>query len=461
VKSASGKSASWHLRQRKDKIPPLAHHGQLSVVRVDGAGLFSGLHSCGCWCNHLGVTAQRNMQAVLELMSQGKLPVEKLTSHRFPIDRAPEAYDLITSRREPFLGLLLEYAHSTEKLRRRINLRAADSRSDALGVSLIGAGNFARLVMLPVLMKMNGIAWRGICTAKGFHAEHTGRRTGFEFATTDAAEIWNDKDTAAVFLATRHDLHAELVIAALRAGKHVFVEKPLCIRAEELERIAACIEELGDHCPLLTVGFNRRFAPATKRVKEFFAGARPLSLSYRFSPGYIPGDHWTQDEEVGGGRIVGEACHAIDSCVAIAGSPPVKVYAESVAKSGGIETSDDRVFITLRHADGSISSISYQTGGDSAFPAERIEVMGGGRTAVIDAWQDLELWRNGKLERLSAKKEKGHKEEFAAFLSACRSGGPAPIPWDQLYGVTWASLMAMRSLREGSPFALEAFEEEA
>ncbi|MCL5743430.1 MAG: Gfo/Idh/MocA family oxidoreductase, partial [Acidobacteria bacterium] len=406
-------------------------------------------------------TAQRNMQAVLELMSQGKLPVEKLTSHRFPIDRAPEAYDLITSRREPFLGLLLEYAQVAEKPRRRIDLRAAGSRSDSLGVSVIGAGNFARLVMLPALTKMDGIAWRGICTAKGFHAERTGRNTGFEFAATDTAEIWNDKDTAAVFVTTRHDLHANLVIAALRAGKHVFVEKPLCIRAEELQRIAACVEELGGHCPLLTVGFNRRFAPATRRVAEFVAGARPLSLSYRFSPGYLPGDHWTQDEDVGGGRIVGEACHAIDTCVAIAGSPPVKVYAESVAKTGGIETSDDRVFITLRHADGSVSSISYQTGGDSAFPAERIEVLGGGRTAVIDAWQNVELWRNGKLERSSAKKDKGHQEEFAAFLSACRSGGPAPIPWGQLYGVTWASLMAVRSLREGSPFALGASEEEA
>lgn len=406
-------------------------------------------------------TAQRNMQAVLELISQGKLPVEKLTSHRFPIDRAADAYELITSRREPFLGLVLEYSHSTEKPQRRIDLRTAASRSDALGVSFLGAGNFARLIMLPALTKMSGIAWRGICTAKGFHAEHTGRRTGFEFATTDAAEVWNDKDTAAVFIATRHDLHAGLVIAALRAGKHVFVEKPLCIRAEELESVAACIKELGDHCPLLTVGFNRRFAPATKRVEEFFAGARPLSLSYRFSSCYIPGDHWTQDEEVGGGRIIGEACHAIDTCVAIAGSPPVKVYAESVAKSGGIETSDDRVFITLRHADGSISSISYQTGGDSAFPAERIEVLGGGRTAVIDAWHDVELWRNGKLERWPAKRDKGHQEEFAAFLAACRSGGPPPIPWDQLYGVTWASLMAVRSLREGSPFALEVLEEEA
>jgi predicted dehydrogenase len=396
-------------------------------------------------------TAQRNMQAVLDLMSQGKLPVERLTSHRFPIDQATEAYDLITSRREPFLGLLLEYADPEEKLQRRIELRATGSRSNALGVSLIGAGNFTRLVMLPALMKMNGIAWRGICTAKGFHAEHTGRTTGFEFASTDVAEIWNDRDTAAVFITTRHDLHAELVIAALRAGKHVFVEKPLCIRVEELDRIAACIEELGDHCPLLTVGFNRRFAPATKCVKEFFAGVRPLSLSYRFSPGYIPGDHWTQDEEVGGGRIVGEACHAIDTCVAIAGSPPVKVYAESVAKSGGIETSDDRVFITLRHADGSISSISYQTGGDIAFPAERIEVLGGGRTAVIDAWRDVELWRNGKLERMSAKKDKGHQGEFSMFLSACQSGGPAPIPWDQIYGVTWASFAAVQSLREGFP----------
>jgi predicted dehydrogenase/threonine dehydrogenase-like Zn-dependent dehydrogenase len=405
-------------------------------------------------------TAQRNMQAVLDLMSQDKLPVERLTSHRFSIDRAPDAYDLITSRREPFLGLLLEYPHSAEKCQRRINLRVGQSRpASTLGVSLIGAGNFARLVMMPALMKMTGVSWRGVCTAKGFHAEHTGRHTGFEFATTDAEELWNDKDTAAVFITTRHDLHADLVIAGLRSGKHVFVEKPLCIRPDELDRISACIEELGPRCPLLTVGFNRRFAPATTRVKDFFVGAGQLSISYRFSPGYIPGDHWTQDEEVGGGRIVGEACHAIDTCVAIAGSPPVKVYAESVAKGGTIETSDDRVFITLRHADGSISAISYQTGGDSAFPVERIEVLGGGRTAVIDAWQDVELWRNGKLQRSSAKKDKGHQEEFARFLSACRSGAPAPIPWDQLYGVTWASLMAMRSLREGSPFILETCEE--
>ena len=235
--------------------------------------------------------------------------------------------------------------------------------------------------MLPALSEIGGINWRGICTAKGITAESTGQRAGFEFATTDAAEIWNDAATSAVFIATRHNLHADLVIAALRAGKHVFVEKPLCIAEEELDRIAACVEELGEECPILTVGFNRRFAPGTARLKSFFSGVAPLSITYRFAPPHIPPDHWTQDPDIGGGRIIGEACHAIDTCVAIADSPPVKVYAESAGMTGSLQTSDDRVFVTMRHANGSISSVSYQAGGDTAFPAERIEVIASGRSA--------------------------------------------------------------------------------
>jgi predicted dehydrogenase/threonine dehydrogenase-like Zn-dependent dehydrogenase len=400
-------------------------------------------------------TAQRNMQAVLDLMAQGRLPVEKLTSHRFPIDHAAEAYELITSNREPFLGILLEYPPVSEIHCRRLELRARASSSGQLGVSMICAGNFTRLIMIPALSKLEGISWRGICTAKGVNAEHTGRRSGFQFATTDTAKIWDDPETSAVFIATRHDLHADLVVAALRAGKHVFVEKPLCIDLEELNRIEICVQELGDRCPLLTVGFNRRFAIATSIVKEFFANIAPLSLSYRFSPGPIPADHWTQDIEVGGGRIVGEACHAIDTCVAIAGSPSARVYAESVAKTGGVETTDDRVFITIRHRNGSISSISYQAGGDKAFPAERIEVFGGGRTAVVDSWNEIQLWTGNRCRKISGKKDKGHAAEFSAFLSACRDGGSWPIPWEQLYSVTWASLAAVQSLREGFPVEAE------
>jgi predicted dehydrogenase len=283
------------------------------------------------------------------------------------------------------------------------------------------------------------------------NAEHTGRGKGFAFAASDVAEVWKDAETDAVFIATRHDLHADLVVQALRAGKHVFVEKPLCIREEELEVIEATVEELGERCPVLMVGFNRRFAPATAKVRDFLRGAGPLSVSFRFSPGAIPPEHWTQDEDVGGGRIVGEACHAIDTCTALVGSPPVRVHAESVAREGGLQTTDDRVFLTLRHADGSISSVSYQAGGDKGFPAERIEAFGGGRTAVIDAWDAVELWSGGKRARESGGKDKGHRSELEVFLAACRAGGAWPIPRDQLLAVSRAAVLAVRSLREGLP----------
>jgi predicted dehydrogenase/threonine dehydrogenase-like Zn-dependent dehydrogenase len=397
---------------------------------------------------HVRWTAQRNMQAVLDLMAAGKLPVERLTTHRFKVDRASEAYDLITARKEPFLGVVIEYGEP-EAPRRTVRLKAPAAAAGNLGVSLIGAGNFARLVMLPMLSKMPGLAWRGICTAKGVTAENTGTRGGFEFATTDVEEILADKTTGVIFIATRHDLHAGLVTAALRAGKHVFVEKPLCIAASELAEITATVEELGAKCPMLTVGFNRRFAPAVGRLKSFFGATAPLTLSYRFAPPYIPKEHWTQDIEVGGGRIIGEACHAIDTCVAIAGSVPVKVYAESVGGAESLETTDDRTAITIRHANGSVSIVSYQAGGDSGFPMERIEVLGRGRTAVVNNWQDGELWSKGKCEKFSA--EKGHRAEFAAFIEACRKGGDWPISWGDLRGVTWASIAAVESLREGAP----------
>ena len=400
---------------------------------------------------HARWTAQRNMQAVLDTVAAGRLPVDKLTTHRFPIDDAARAYELITGGQEPFLGIVIDYPPAPEKLVRKLVLRPSARSADKLGVSVIGAGNFARLVMLPALGHARGIAWRGLATAKGMGAEHTGTKMGFAFAATDVEEVFKDDQTQAVFVATRHDLHAELVLSALRAGKHVFVEKPLCIRAEELAAIGRCVEELGERCPILTVGFNRRFAKATRELAASFQGRGPLSVSYRFAPGPIPASAWPQDEDVGGGRIIGEACHAIDTCTALIGSPPVKVFAESVGSVRGLETSDDSAFITLRHEDGSISSISYQARGDRAFPPERIEVFGGGSVGVVENWDAVELWQGGKCKRSSGGKDKGHRAEFEAFIAAAREGGPWPIPWAHLYGVTWASLMAVQSLREGVP----------
>ncbi len=405
---------------------------------------------------HARWTAQRNMQAVLETIAQGKLPVERLTSHRFPIDRAPEAYDIITSGREPVLGIVLSYPDPPPARRPRQELKARRGTAQGFGISLVGAGNFARLVMMPALSRLKGFDLRGLCSAKGMNAVFSGEKLGFSFATTELAELLNDDRTGAVLIATRHDLHAEMVVAALRAGKHVFVEKPLCIKPDELNAITACVDELGPSCPMLMVGFNRRFARATQQLREHFQGVTPLSVHFRFAPGPIPANAWPQDDDVGGGRIIGEACHAIDTCTALVGSPPVRVFAESVAKVGGVETTDDRAFITLRHDNGGISSISYQAGGDRAGPVERIEAFGGGRTGVVDGWDEIELWRDGHSTRAKGGKDKGHEAELRRFFETCQSGGDWPIPWADLHGVTWASLAAVRSLREGVPITTES-----
>lgn len=398
---------------------------------------------------HARWTAQRNMQAVLETIAEGKLPVDRLTTHRFPVERASEAYQLITSK-EPVMGVVLSYPETTTPPRRRVELRSAPS-SKGFGISMVGAGNFARLVMMPVLSRLGGFELRGLCSAKGLNAVFSGESMGFSFATTDLGEILADDRTGAVLITTRHDLHAEMTIAALRAGKHVFVEKPLCIKPEELDAISACVDGLGSKCPMLMVGFNRRFAPATEKLREHFRGLTPLSVDFRFAPGPIPASAWPQDGDIGGGRIVGEACHAIDTCTAIIGSPPVRVFAESVGPVGGVETTDDRVFITMRHENGGLSNISYQAGGDRAGPAERIEVFGGGRTAVVEEWDQVQLWKGGDVTRASGGKDKGHAEELKRFLDACRSGGSWPIPWGDLHSVTWASFAAVQCLRDGAP----------
>jgi predicted dehydrogenase len=261
--------------------------------------------------------------------------------------------------------------------------------------------------------------------------------------------IWSDDATGSVFIATRHDLHAELAAASLRAGKHTFVEKPLAITIPQLEKVREAVEA-SSAPPILLIGLNRRFAPATKLVREFFGATTPLVTTFRFAVPVLPKDHWTHDEEVGGGRLVGEACHAIDTCVAITGSPIEEIHATSVGRSGGIETSDDRVIITMRHQNGSISTVTYVAGGDKGFPPERLEIFGGGKTAVINAWDDVELWSGGKMTKRSGEKDRGHGNEVATFLDASKTGR-WPVPWSEIYNVSLATILALRSLRDGLP----------
>jgi predicted dehydrogenase/threonine dehydrogenase-like Zn-dependent dehydrogenase len=398
-------------------------------------------------------TEERNLQAVLDLMGRGKLDLRPLISHRFSIDEAPRAYDLIEAGQEPYLGVLLEFPHSQEESERRAVQLAASARRDRPAVGVLGAGNFARLVLLPALRDCGRLRLASLCTAGGLSAVTSGRKLGFEQATTDEGEIFDNPEIDAVISITRHDLHARHVIRAIQAGKAIFVEKPLCLTEEELAQIEDALRESGDPAPLLMVGFNRRFSPAAAQVQKFFAEVvSPLSVSIRFNSGQIPAEHWLQNEDEGGGRIIGEACHGIDLATFLVGSPPVRVFAESIADSRADAIHDDQCFITLRHANGSISSVAYLAGGDKSFPKERVEVIGAGRIAIIDDFRSVTTCQNGRTKRTRlGSQDKGHRAEIAAFAEALADGAPAPISWLDLRAVTRASILAVRSLREGLP----------
>jgi predicted dehydrogenase/threonine dehydrogenase-like Zn-dependent dehydrogenase len=405
-------------------------------------------------------TEQRNMQAVLGLMATGRLDVAPLISHRFKIEDADAAYDLIERSKEPYLAILLQYPGVSElPLSHGIELRQALTVSQGeLGASVLGAGSFAKMTLLPVLNKIGKLRFRIICSAGGVSAVRSGEKFGFQVATSDEDEIFSDSQTNAIFIVTRHDQHARQVIKALKAGKHVFVEKPLCITLEELNELESAYQLLmtNDQLPLLMVGFNRRFSSPAKIVKDFFSMVnQPLTVSIRFNAGEIPPEHWTQDEVAGGGRIIGEACHAIDLATYLIGSLPVRVFAESIGGPSSPKMTDDQCFITMRHANGSISSVAYLGGGDKAFPKERVEVIGGGRIAVIEDFREVITCVNGKIKKTRLQKQdKGHRAEAEAFVRALVGGEGAPIPWEELRATTIASILAVRSIREGIAFEI-------
>lgn len=408
---------------------------------------------------HVRWTEQRNMEAVLGLMASGRLDVSPLISHRFKIEDAETAYDLIEKEKEPYLAILLEYPGVNElpSVRRIEIKRGLPLSYGEMGVSVLGAGNFARMTLLPTLNKIGKLQFRKICSAGGVSAIHSGEKFEFQIATSDEDEVYNDHETNTIFILTRHDQHARQVIKALQTGKHVFVEKPLCLTLEELSEIELVYSSLNTQhstLPLLMVGFNRRFAPAAKIVKDFFSTVnQSITVSIRFNAGEIPPEHWTQDEMVGGGRIIGEACHAIDLATYLVGSLPVRVFAESIGGSSSPEITDDQCFITIRHANGSISSIAYLAGGDKAFPKERVEVIGGGRIAVIEDFREVITCADGKIKRTRLQKQdKGYRAEVETFVEALTKGGLSPIPWEELKAVTMASMLVVRSLREGIPF---------
>lgn len=383
-------------------------------------------------------TEQRNFEAVLDMMASGRLDVRPLISHRFPLGAVAEAYALITSD-EPSLGILLDYPDRSSidtpvaDRRRTILLRPVTPGSDIVSVGFVGAGNYAGNVLAPAFSAA-GADLRAIASSGGVTGTRVARKYGFAASTTDTDSIFADPDINAIVIGTRHDSHAALVRRALESGKHVFVEKPLALSTAEIDGIVAARENAK---AMVVVGFNRRFAPMVARMKKMLAPlTMPKSIVITVNAGTIPGDHWTQDAAIGGGRIIGEACHFIDLARCLVGHPIVSADAAVMTA-----VTDDTVSISLRFVDGSIASIHYFANGSKTFPKERVEVFAGGRVLQMNNYRELRGfgWPGFNRER-SLVQDKGQKALVAAFVHAVRVGGQAPIDFDEIIEVSLATI---------------------
>jgi predicted dehydrogenase/threonine dehydrogenase-like Zn-dependent dehydrogenase len=396
-------------------------------------------------------TEQRNMETFLQLVKDEKVTPGSLITHRFSILDAEEAYELIQSKdSKECLGVIFTYPHEVSESR-RVEILPSKRKTvpeNAVRVGMIGAGNYATLMLLPHLSKMRNVELVGVSTSTGMSGKHTAEKFGFRFCTTDNTEIFEDKNINVAVIATRHNSHAKLAIDALSQGKHVFVEKPLAVNEDELKLIVNAVHESDNH---LMVGFNRRFAPLVLEAKKFFGEQTgPLSVIYRVNAGAIPPEHWTQDLEEGGGRVIGEVCHFVDLLQFLCGAKPIQVYALAGGKPEG-NLVEDNVTISIAFEDGSIGTIAYFSTGDKVIPKEYIEVYGAGKTFIIDDFRRARYASGGNVKTIRDRgQDRGQAGTLSAFVDQILGERPVPVPFDELVYTTLATFRVLDSIRTGN-----------
>ncbi|OGJ86666.1 MAG: hypothetical protein A2268_13245 [Candidatus Raymondbacteria bacterium RifOxyA12_full_50_37] len=397
-------------------------------------------------------TEQRNIAAVLDLIAQGKVTPQQLITHRFDFQKSLSAYQLLQGEiEEPYLGIVLHYPQESstmapEQTIRTGDVRAANPSAGKPGIAFIGAGNFAKSVLLPHLRKRTDVIRRAVCDLDGSAAAETARKERFEIASTDIDATMADPTINAIFVTTRHDSHCSLIEKGLKAGKHIFVEKPLALTLKDLAALEA-LTLTSDR--VLMVGFNRRFTSHANKIKEYFIDRKtPMIVNYRVNAGYIPPDSWIHDSRIGGGRIVGEACHFIDFASFLIADQPTEVLASSIQSQNTQIRNDDNVCFCVRYADGSMATIQYVAIGSPDFSKERCEVYADSSMAVMDNFQETLIYGKRGRVKIKGKQDKGFSEEIAAFLSAIKNGSPAPIPLKSLCETTRITFAVLQSLKE-------------
>lgn len=386
-------------------------------------------------------TEKRNMQAFQELVYSGRINIDYLTTHEFTIEQAPQAYNIIVNHTEPFSGIILKYDVNKAIPRQKVEIRPA-KKEGQVNIAFVGAGSYAQQNLLPNIHNISGANCVGIMSNSGTTSKRAAEKFSFQFCTSQSSEIFENKSVNTVFITTRHDSHAQYVKQAIMAGKHVFVEKPLCLTIEELNEIQQMHSGSDQNCQLM-VGFNRRFAPFAAELKKHLDNS-PISMLYRINAGYIPKDHWIQDKKIGGGRIIGEVCHFIDLMTWFCNSVPAQVQAMAIPDPNGF---NDTVCINLQFANGSVGSINYFANGSKEMPKEYIEVYSSGMVGIINDFKMMEIYSKGKPRRKkSFVQDKGQKYMVQAFIERIKEGGLPLIPAEEIFSVTKAAFAVLESL---------------
>ncbi len=414
---------------------------EVRIVRSYGPGRYDPIYeekSIDYPVGYVRWTENRNMKEFIELLKNKEITLKPLITHIFPIEKAKDAYQLIREKKEEFVGVLFKYPEEEKVI--RVIEKKREYKGEKVNLGVIGAGKFCQSNLLPHLKEK--VYFKAVCNEHPESSFYVQKKFGFERATTNPEDIINDEEINAVLIATRHDTHAELIKKSLLKDKYVFCEKPLAIKVEDVFEIKKIVEKGGGR---LQIGFNRRFSPSVVEAKKEM-GDGIFLINYRVNAGEIDKNHWVQDLDVGGGRIIGEVCHFVDTLIYLLSDRPVEVFAYSTPDSVNF----DNAIINLKFGRGSIANVIYASKGDKYFEKERIEIFGKGKVIIIEDFKRLRISKEG-VERVKELKGKGFKEELRAFIDAVEKGKPSPISFEDIFYTSLTTFAIIESIKKNSP----------